>query len=178
MPNYERGYSVPLLLLVALTLLAVPVSYKFLSNSFSGSNSNVRGATSIGSVLTQPGMSVSIVSTSQAWDLVEYLCKDLDECLDTLTSGRRLGTVSGGQTELHEIVMVYSREWDDYHYVKLFVRPSWLSSDDMFVVQRLGDVPDSSIHTLTEDGEDYQVVLVPVKELRDTFYVSALFSDR
>lgn len=175
----QRGYSAPVIIIIALLLLAVPVFYFTRTKNLSlFSSVDVQGASSVGNINAQPGFSVSIISDSETWDLVEYLCKDLKECTASLTSGRRLGTVSGGKTDLHEVVVTSASEWDSYDYVKYFVRSGWYSQNKMFRVANLGDVPGSQVRTISDGAVSYEVVISPTKDLRNNFYSSAVFSDR
>lgn len=175
----QRGYSAPVIIIIALLLLALPVFYFVRDNNLSPfSSRNIQGASSVGNINSYPGFNVSIVSDSETWDLVEYLCKDLKECTLSLTSGRRLGTVSGGKTDLHEVVVGYTPKWDNYSYVKYFVRSGWYSQNKMFKVVDLGDAPGSEVRTISDGAVSYEVVIMPTKNLKNNFYSSAIFSDR
>lgn len=177
MPQNENGFSALLLILVVFTVLAIP-GYYFYYNSQSGytEEDSIKGASTVRQLTTNAGFSVAIVSTS-TWDLVEYLCDDYDECISSLNYGRRLGTVSGGQTDLHEVVVEHSAEWKNYDYIKYFVRSGWYSPDSYFEITDLGDLPGSEIHEIYEDGEAYNVVLSPVSVVEGAFYPSATFSN-
>lgn len=180
MRHEERGFSAVLLSILVLAFLAVP-AYYWVSNDAKDDFSplqNVKGASVDGSTSGISGFSVSVVSDSSTWDLVEYLCKTADECLSSLTAGRRLGTVSGGATDLHEVVVEYSPEWQEYDYIKYYVRSGWYSSGKLFKVDILGDLPGSSIHELNDGGDIYNVVLSPVTAIQDSFYDSARFTNR
>lgn len=174
----QKGYSVPLFLIVTLVVLTVPAYYWVSTNQLNVSASrDIRGAASTGNSHSAPGFSVSIVSASPTWDLVEYLCKSQEECSTSLTSGRRLGTVSGGETEFHEVIVEYSAEWQDYKYIKYFVRPGWNASDSNFTVSTLGDIPGSEVLSLAENGDEYVAVIAPISSLKNGFYTSATFSN-
>ena len=158
-PN-ENGFSALLTLLVIFSVVAVPTYFVYYtSTSKEGSTSrletNVRGVSTFRELSTKPGFSVSIESDSATWNLVEYLCNDLDECLSSLNSGRRLGTVSGGETDQHEVVVEYSADWAEYDYIKYFVRSGWYTSSGEFKVVALGDVPGSEKHVIDDNGESF-----------------------
>jgi hypothetical protein len=174
----EKGYSVPLVLIIVLVLFSVPLFYWVTSNDFNASASrNIRGATTSNNVNERPGFSVNITSTSQTWDLVEYLCRTQEECTTSLTSGRRLGTISGGQTDLHQVIVEHTKEWDGYKYIKLYVRSGWYSAEREFNVISAGKIPGSQIYTLSEGSETYEVLVAPIAEVASTFFESAHFSD-
>lgn len=171
----QKGFAVPLMLIVVLLILAVPAYY--IISSLPTSSSDIRGASSEGNINDRPGFSVSITSTSSTWDLVEYLCGSLDECTTSLTSGRRWGTVSGGQTDLHDVVVEYSDEWSNYEYIKYFVRSGWYAQGKDFNVVSAGNVPNSDVFKVSDGNESYDVVVAPVSVLSNGFYSSAHFSD-
>lgn len=180
MPNLQRGYSVPLFIVIALLLLTIPAYYWLRINNlnFSSSGENVRGVKSIGTPYHKPGFSVSVSTDVETWDLVEYLCNTREECLESISSGRRLGTVSGGPTELHEVFVEYMPSWNDYSYIKYYVRSGWYATQKNFRIAKLGDVPGATKETITDGGVTYEVVLAPVPDLKDAFFVSAHFTDR
>lgn len=176
-PTTEQGFSAILLLIILVAFMAVPTYYWYSSSQENYAAENVKGASTVGAVSDKPGFSVSVVSESPTWDLVEYLCTDEEECLSSLTAGRRLGTVSGGETDLHEVVVEYSTEWDDYEYVKYFVRSGWAGESASFKVSDLGDIPESALHEIKDGSVIYDVVLSPVTVVSGAFYTSATFSD-
>ena len=178
MNRSERGVSALVLLILVFGLITVPAYIWHSGNSSKNlQNKDVQGASVVGGLSTKPGFSVSVKSSSSTWDLLEYLCVSVDECTNTLNSGRRLGTVSGGKTDLHEVVVEYSPEWDSYDYVKYFVKSGWYASGDVFEITDIGNVPGSAKYEISEDGSLYDVVLTPVSSVQDNFYTSATFSD-
>lgn len=173
----QRGYSVPAFLILLLLLVAVPVLYWVSTNDLSASSQDVRGASTTGSILAKPGFKISVSSKANTWDLVEFLCKSLEECTDSLTSGRRLGTVSGGAADMHEIVVEYTSEWDDYKYIKYFVRSGWYSQSQPFDVVDVGEIPGAEVYNISEGMQTYQTVIAPTSSLESSFYSSSHFSD-
>lgn len=180
-PN-ENGFSAVFTLLVIFSVVAVPayfVYYKSTSdaNKSTSLETSVRGASSFRDPSSKPGFSVLVQSDSGTWNLVEYLCNDLDECLSSLNAGRRLGTVSGGATDSHEVVVSYSADWAEYDYIKYFVRSGWYTSSGDFKVITLGDIPGSEKHVIDDNGEQFEVVVSPIVNVTNSFYPSATFSD-
>jgi hypothetical protein len=174
----QKGYSVPLIIILVLGLLAVPAYYWTTTNSVNFSSSKtVKGISTTGNIYASPGFSVSVTSNAETWDLVEYLCKTLEDCTSSLNSGSRWGTISGGKTDLHEVVVESSQDWDDYKYIKYYVRSGWFSKDKGFDVVSIGDMSGSKVHKIVEGGTEYQVVITPVSDLMYSFHKSAHFSD-
>jgi hypothetical protein len=168
-----RGFSVPLVIIVALFVGG------FALYSYSATSpEHVKGVATVSEHQTTPGFSVSIISKAPAWDLMEYLCVTQKECMTSLSSGKRLSTVSGGATELKEVQVNYSDGWGKYSHIKLFVRPSWLISNGSFRVVTPGDIPGTEIEKMPVGKGFQDVLLIPLKEISSTFYKSAAFSDR
>lgn len=174
----QSGYAAPLVLIIVLLAIAVPVYFFAFSDSVSDSD-NVRGASSTG-VATGAGFSVLVTSDSETWDLVEYLCKDLDSCISSLYSGERWGSVSGGKTDLHEVAVSYSNKWKGNEYIKYFVRSGWdvQKGNTGFEVVDAGDVPGSDVYSLSDGTSNYDVIIIPVSSVTSDYYSSAHFSDR
>lgn len=178
MRSKENGFSA-LILIIVLGLLAIPIYYWVSTNSLGiYKDTEVKGAQTTGRAYSRPGFSVSIVSNSPTWDLVEYLCTSEEECLKSIDSGRRLGTVSGGKTDFHEVVVDYNPEWDNYDYIKFFVRTGWGSNDTEFQVTEVGDIPGSTIKVISDGTMKYEVVIAPTELLKNTYFASSSFSDK
>jgi hypothetical protein len=173
----QSGYAAPLILIILLLVLAIPV-YFFASSDSTPESENVRGASSSGNI-SDAGFSVLVTSESETWDLVEYLCEDLDSCIKGLDSGKRWGSVSGGKTDLHEVVVGYSNEWKGNEYIKYFVRSGWdvQKGSTGFEVVDVGEVPGSDIYSLSDGSSNYDVVIIPISSISKDFYTSAHFSD-
>lgn len=175
----RNGFSALLLIVLVALLAGLPLLYWGFSNkvNLSKSMDNVRGVISTGSYASS-GFSILVVSDSETWDLVEYLCKDLQACVSSLNSGERLGTVSGGQTNMHEVIFEPKDGWKDYKYIKVFVRPGWLGSSSSFMVKDLGRAPGSDVYTVKEGQSSYEFVVIPLEGVFSNFYKAATFSDR
>lgn len=166
-----RGFSVPLVIIVVLLLGG------FAFFSFTGYNAkDVKGVAT--AAHTEPAVTFSIIAKTPAWDLAEYMCVTAEECLTSVGSGTRIGTASGGATELREITLPYSSDWEKYSYLKVFARPSWIVGAPTFRVVTPGDVPGTLVKKIPSSGEFQDVVLIPLSEFAGTYYKSATFSDR
>lgn len=178
MRSDQRGFSALILITIVSVLLAVP-AYLYASGNLVGLKSvatDVKGASTKAS--TGSGFNVFITSQSPTWDLVEYLCTSKEECLTSLNSGRRFGTVSGGETDLHEVVLSYTPEWGNYKYVKYYVRSGLQTSGAIFRVLDEGDIPGTEVETITDGTARYTLVLIPISAVKESFYTSATISDR
>lgn len=169
----RRGFSVPLILIVVVTLtllvfwvLSAPSSDRDIKGFSTDQNGN------------RAGLSVFVSSDSSSWDLVEYLCETLSECIKSFTSGRRWATVSGGKVTMHEVVIEKSDIWDEYSYMKLYVKPRWGSFGRNFDIESLGNVPESDVYKISDGNESYNVVILPLEKVSSAYYRSAVFSDR
>lgn len=173
----NRAFTHPVLILLIAALLIGVMSYWLYSNTLNfSSSSNVKGI-SVRNVSAQPGFAVTINASNSGWDLVEYICRTLDECLLSLTSGKRVGLASGGISPNHEVVVNYSKSWEGYSHIKYFVRPARSDSNKPFKVTDVGRYPDSDLYTLSDNGETYDVMIAPLNNLSASFYKSATFSD-
>jgi hypothetical protein len=177
----QKGFSIPLLLIIAL-LLSLPLIYFAFSDDFRSFNplsddDSVKGVASVSPREARPGFSVTITSES-GWDLVKYLCVSTEECTQSAISGKKWGTVSGGEAESQTVVINALPGWEEYQHIKYYIKPSWTSVQRDFTVVELGGLP-GSVKQILADGEDeYEVVIIPVSEVLTEFKQSATFTDR
>jgi len=70
------------------------------------------------------GIKVTIVSPNSSWDMMEYLCKTLEECEKSSTSGKWWTTVSGAPTAAdgYEVSVERSADWGAYNYIRFSVK--------------------------------------------------------
>lgn len=141
-------------------------------------NDDIKGVSTSSLEGKSPGISVSVISDAPSWDLMAYLCSSVEACLISLSSGKRLSTVSSGSTELKDVELSYSKDWESYPYLKIFARPSWLLGSTSFRIVTVGDVPDTLAEKIPVGKSFQDVLLVPTIEIAETFYKSATFSDR
>ncbi len=174
----QKGFTSPILLVPLLILGVMFGAFWFLTNdvNVSTSTQNVKGLSTKESH-AKPGIGVSIISEGGTWDLLEYLCETESACLASLEAGVRWGSVSGGKTSLHEVEIVASKEWENYGYLKYFVRRGWGSQGNAFKVTDLGEFPGAKVHTINSNGITYDVVIAPIDNVTTSFYKSAVFSD-
>ena len=164
----------PTTLIVVLVLVALPVAFLLYTSALGG---RIMGATSTSQTNSKSGFSIEVSSKSDSWDLVEYLCKTLDECLNSTDSGTRWGFISGDSSVVHEIVVESSPEWVDYEFMKIYVVSSNPASRGSFPVTSVGNVPGSKVYEITDVDGVFHALILPVAQLRSAFYKSATFSE-
>ena len=94
----NKGFSLPIVLIVAL-FISLPVMFFFFSTRATAPN--VKGAFTTANV----GFDVQISSNKGTWDLFEFLCTTKEECTTSLTGGKRLETIGGGQVKTYDVVV-------------------------------------------------------------------------
>ena len=122
----QKGFASPLILFLLVSVFMLAGFWIFTNDINVSSSSDVHGA-STPKKYAKPGLGVSVTSTG-TWDLYEYLCVTESECTQSLQSGKRFGTISGGATSLHAIEIEASREWSSYKFIKLFVKSACQSN--------------------------------------------------
>lgn len=185
----KRGFARPFILIVSLILIGLPVAFIAYSNSSSASefvnrnilkvlgNDDVKGANITSDNYSKPGFSINIIS-SGTWNLQEYLCKTLEECNKSLTSGKNIGSISGAKTDdVKEIRIVSTAEWGEYQYIKYFVR-SWNSGLQNFRVLDLGSLNGSMKKVFSDEKYATEAVISPITDILNTFQHSATFTDK
>ncbi len=176
----QKGTSGLLVIILIAFLISLPATIWVISKSLIKA-SNVKGAATVEEQFSKPGFSVNIVSKSLGggWDLVEYVCRTLDECTSSATSGLRWASVGGGGGDdaAHKVVVVYSPDLADYSHIKLIVKSGWGDSLKPLKVVTIGDVPGVKQQSLTSDGITYDVVVFPLTNVKDNFYTAATFSE-
>ncbi|HSX39311.1 MAG TPA: hypothetical protein VLI92_01850 [Candidatus Saccharimonadales bacterium] len=172
----QKGSSGLLVIIFIALLVILPVSTWVVIKS-TAKDGSVQGASTVDSSSTSPGFSVNVVAKSSGWDLEEYVCKTLDECSNSPESGMRWATISGGQTALHKVDVLYTSELDSYSYMKVLVKSGWGTSLKTFKISEAGSVPGSKKQTLKDGQVNYDVLLLPLDKVKTAFYTSATFSD-
>jgi len=168
----NRGFTLPILILIIVLLIAIPAVFWVTTSE----GKDIKGASSQ-EVTIQRGFSVFIESQDGTWDLIEYLCTDKEECVEGLDSGESWGTVSGGKTDHHEVLVSYSSAWDTYEYLKVFVRPAWHESTRTFGIKDKSIFEGGEIVEISNNGKKIEVLLIPLDLVRDSFVRTVVFSD-
>jgi hypothetical protein len=167
-----RKGSVWLLLLIVAAFLMIPLGYWYLN--YRASVKNVMGA-KVSEI--EDGVYIVVNSNTGTWDLNSYLCKTKQECLESLTSGVKLETKSGGRALSYEVDLVYENQWSSYAFLKVFIKPGWGTQGRPFNVIDPGTVKGASSEKINLDNVTYEVVLIPVVDLKSGFFKGAEFSD-
>lgn len=167
------------LLVLALSLLLVPILFWGVSNQFNFSFSspnikNVKGFQTNDSI-DKNGFLITVDSGGVPWELIEYLCVSEEECLESLNSGTRYGIVGGGAEEVSEIVVEYSPKWKNYPFMKFYIKPGSLSSYNVFKVLDLGAIQNSQVKVFEENGKSFEAVIMPLETVSESFNISAKF---
>ncbi len=167
----KKTSLLPLVIIVA-TFLIIPIAFWFLTSK--NSDGNIQGAKTKGD---SAGVIVNIKSSQGTWDLNKYLCKSEKECLESLVAGKSLETISGGVVENKLITIKYASDWDSYEFLKIFVKPGWGSTLRKFDASLVNGVSEVYMESFVYGESDYDVVLVPIKNIKDTLLEVATFSD-
>ncbi len=172
----RKGFTVPLILVLVLVLIMVPLIFWMSTNNFNASTSaDVMGANDTSKTPNKPGFSVTVNSNIGVWDLLQTGCATLDECKESLSSGKRLATASGG-TGVNNTVNVYpDPTWSGYEYLKLYVRSGWGNGTVGFDLEKVGDIPGAEISKMSESSASYDVAIVPLSSL-SSFVDGPVFS--
>ena len=166
------------LLLLAISLLSLPILYWVFNNqfNFSFSGPNVKGS-NIASMEGKNGVLVSIRSNGISWELVEYLCVTREECVADLNSGTHFGTVGGGGSEAatHDFFIEYSRQFDNYSFLKIYLKPGWLNSSMRFLVDEIGTIEGSELVTFENNNSEFDAIIIPLDAIKNSVVKSANF---
>lgn len=172
----SKGFKLPLVFIFLVVFLAIPVLFFFYSKGNTPKNENVKGVYS--EVPPKKGITLRISSKGGTWDLHQFLCDEKEACLKTLNVGKPWGVVSGGITENYEFNIAPSQRWDsNFKYIKLFVRSSWGSMSRDFVPNVLNQKDATENFSITNDGIDYKVILVPLEKINDSAAILIEFKD-
>ena len=176
----QKGFSVSFVVIFIVLFIATPIIFWWATakNNFSVQN-DIKGASTYDSIQSKNGLLIEISSKQGTWDLFEYLCKTKEECVSSLLGGKRWGTVSGGTTsENHQVIIESSDEWDNNKYLKLFVKSGWGSPERKFGVSGVEYIADTSVETTSYEGDQYQVVVLPLDSVKLRLYKTIVFSDQ
>jgi hypothetical protein len=151
----------------------LPVGFWFLTSQYS--KDNVRGITTKSS---SKGIIIQVDSNFGTWELNKYLCKTMDECLLSLTSGKALETIGGGDVVNKDLIIEYSPDWNDYTLLKVYVKSGWGSQSRDFSASLISSNFDFSIKKINSNNTTYDVVILPVESVSSGLLKVARFTDK
>ena len=160
----QKGIAVPIILVsISFLIIGSFIYFEFASRK---DKIDIKG---ISTSSDSKGFSV-IINSQAAWDFYEYLCKDLQECKNSLTSGKRVSIISGAQAEEHELVINLVKEWHDYEYLKLYVSPVWGSIQDSFGIELLKDQIGAEIFKFDNTSSySSEILIIPINSIKDIY---------
>lgn len=165
----KKTSFLPLIIIVA-TFLVIPVVYWLVT--FDKSSDNVQGVkTGI------YGISINVISKNGAWDMSKYLCKDKEECLESLTSGKLLEKTSGGGVNDQSVTLRHSSDWESYEFLKIFVLPGWGSMDRNFEINPTEKYQGLFVEPYPYSGKEVRALIIPTGGLNTELFEVATFTD-
>lgn len=159
----RKGYSAPFILLFIFLFTLVPVTYWLINNN--STDANVKGTATTKD--TSGTLLINVSSTEGVWDLVEYLCVDMEECSEAPNSGAKIETISGGVASEHEILISYQDSWESFRYLKIVAKPGWGSKTRAFYAT-LSEESRSRGSTILyfEDSEVKNALIIPLEAFK------------
>lgn len=157
----HKGLSIPLVI-IFLSLFTIFGLAFFGYEAQDASETSIKGVRSGPSV--RSGFTVALSSTVP-WEFLEYLCTDMEECESSLESGKKYASINGGSTDLQEIDIPASPMWNDYRYIKIFMRSAWGAEQAAFRVDTMGN--EAQVNTVTLN--DTKAVIIPIEQVRTTY---------
>ena len=172
----RKGISNLLLILIVMIFLGVPVLFFVISNKDSFSEDNVQGVSTT-EVSTKKNFYVTVDSPTGSWQLMQYLCSDVDTCLESLTAGTELASVSGGASENNQVMITEAFSWSDFSYLKVFVRSGWGMDESSYVISNIGDIPGTQKSSVESTGDEFEVAIIPISSLGYQTLSSVTFTE-
>ncbi len=166
-----KGFSAHLVIFAVVAIVGFGLYY-FTHDSDSN---DVKGISDLSQ--KSSGVTIYITSKNTSWDLFQYLCKDMEECTKSADSGKRISKTSGDVVDLKNIYISPDANWNNYSYLKLYVRSSYDVISDGFEVVSYGNVPDTDVLELTLGSSKQKAVILPIISILETYYQSASFSN-
>ena len=167
----RKSSLLPIALIISV-FLVLPVAF-FLLNS-KNTDGVVRGAKTKSD---SKGIIVKVSSNYGTWEMSKYLCKTKEECLASLASGKSLDTTGGGIVENYDVFISYTSDWDNYSYLKVFIKPAWGSQARQFIASYPQGFSSVSVDSISSEGSKINVILVPLGRLDDSSVEVAKFTD-
>ena len=166
----QKGFSVPIIVIVILLFVLAPVGFYYLVHS--QNQDSVKGVST--SAFGGNGFVFYVNSTGGTWDLAEYLCKDMTECVESATSGELYGQISGGETQDHEIYVKASDDWSGYKFMKIVMTSGWGTTPRNYNI----DATVGEVRVMEASDNPVQVLLVPLTGAEQSSVIEiASFSD-
>ncbi|NMB91801.1 hypothetical protein GYA37_03050 [candidate division WWE3 bacterium] len=157
----RKSSFLPLALIVC-TFLMLPVAFWFFNSKTN--EGIVRGVETKSNL---NGVVVKISSRYGTWEMSKYLCKSKEECLFSVSSGKSLDKVGGGVVENQDIEISYDQAWKDYSFLKVFVKPAWGSQAGQFNASIIKNSSQMSIESVSVDNYEYNIVIIPLEDLKN-----------
>jgi hypothetical protein len=168
----KKGSALPLILIL-ISFVLIPLGFWFYSSQ--DTSSEVRGASSS---KEDRGFYVAVMSKGGTWDLNVYLCKDRAACVASVDAGYKLDSTSGGQSIGYYVPVKYQPFWNDYNFVKVFVKSGWGSAAKSYFIVDIGEAVGSVDTKINSDGFSQDVLILPIESVINSFVKSAVFSDQ
>ncbi|EKD94925.1 MAG: hypothetical protein ACD_25C00157G0002 [uncultured bacterium] len=165
----RKGFGA-LFFIIAVFFIAAPFAF-YITSIRSGPE--VRGASTSG---YPEGFSIVVNSSQGTWDLYQYGCADLDECRNSLFSGKKVSMTSGGATKSYTLPFAVAPDSQDIKYVKYFVKPGWGSAQRTFSVNS-GKFTGVETTEFEPEGKRVNVLIVPVEAFTAPHFMAGSFSD-
>lgn len=171
----QKGFAVPVILILSV-LLILPIFLWFTTTdlNYSTSDSSVKGVSTLQNSFQTPGFSVKINSEASNWKLRYYLCETKEQCLIDLDSGFLSGTINGGKTQDHQVIIQSTPSWKDYEFVKLVMTSD---SGKNFEITNKGDYFFTEVIPLSTANNEVFTVFLETNNLTKGYFSSVTFSD-
>ena len=154
----RKGIAAPTILLVVVLFSVAGIVLFSLENN---KENDVKGTSNKKTAEEKAGFVFEVNSLS-TWELLEYLCTTESECKSGPDSGKRWGTVGGGQASMKSVLVPYQDEWSAYKYLKVYMKPGLSSSGVIFKVSLLNSDTGAQNAVLGDADSKYEAVLVPL----------------
>ncbi len=169
----QKGFAQPLLVIAFIAFVGLSGALWLLNSDFL-SNDNVKGTSTDVQASEKPGLVVDVTCSGGTWELIQYLCKTEEECNSSLTSGKRIGSIGGGEADSQKITIPTAPNWNEYKYIKVFVKHGWNSRVTGFEVSNLNNSGGIFAQKFGEDS----AVIVPMELVLNNSQDVASFSDK
>jgi len=66
---------------------------------------------------------------------------------------------------------------DNYSYLKIYVKGGWGNQEVFYNPTKMGDITGAQLSAIEEQALTSKVVLIPLEEVRNGYYIGPEFSD-